>query len=268
MHSKSTPSTPTEHKVIELRESGLSIKKIMEMTGLPERRVKELSKSVEKPKKAPKISTKSATPSTKSIERAFTLASSNNVIRDYEFRSILHEEYGSSWDTSKGSYTSNYNSSTIKWIKSQVQERATEIGTSVVFVMDWIDEKSPRSGFNFLCSAANDLLSRMAEYVTEYMAVHGTRAGDDSESAVLARRKQRYAATQYLLKLTVPGYGPEPLEKLMDRSVRQIGELEGCPDIPISKSVHEKLKTDEKDYFPEPSRQDHFLDYAEAQGWI
>lgn len=268
MVTTATPSSLVEHKVIELRKSGLSIKKIMEMTGLPERRVKELSKSIEKPKKAPKISSKSATPSTKSIERVLTLASRNHGIRDYEFRSILHEEYGSSWDTSKGCYISNYSSTTIKWIKSQVQERATGRATNVIFVMDWVDEKSPRSGFNFLCSAANDLMRRIAEYVTEYMAVHGTRDGDDSEAAVLARRKQRYAATQHLLKLTVPGYGPEPLEKLMDRSVRLIGELEGCPDIPFSKSVHEKLKPDEKDYFPEPSRQDHFLDYVEAQGWI
>lgn len=240
----------------------------MEMTGLPERRVKELSKGVEKPKKAPKVSTKSATPSTKSIERVFMLAIRENGIRDYEFRSILHEEYRSSWDTSKGSYISNYTSATIKRIKSKVQERAAGSSSNAIFVMDWVDEKSPRSGFNFLCSAANDLMSRIAEYVTEYMAVHGTRDGDDSDAAVLARRKQRYAATQHLLKLTMPGYGPEPLEKLMNRSVKLIGELEGCPDLPISETVLEGLKSDEADYYPEPSHKDHFLDYVEAQGWI
>lgn len=259
-----TPTTPEEHKAIELRREGMSLPKIMAATGLPERRVRTLTKDIPKPKKPPKSAACISTPFALSVDRVFLLARRTHGIRDYELRAILHQEYGSTWDTTKGRYQINYSADHIKRIKDKVKQRAIEEDCNAIFVADWIDEGAPRSSLENLVSAASDLRSRADEYITEYISTHGTSQGDDSEQGELARSKQRYSALRFLWKLAVPDYGKEPLEKLLDRSIRSVGDLEGNPDLEFSAHNH----TEKPDFYPEPSGRDHFLDYAEAEGWL
>ncbi|MNN56885.1 hypothetical protein D3C81_1718450 [compost metagenome] len=113
-------------------------------------------------------------------------------------------------------------------------------------------------------SSASDLRSRAEEYVVEYIAIHGTRQEDDSDDAIVARSKQRYATLRLLWKLAVPDYGKEPIQKLLNRSAKLVGELEGNPDVELSGHG----ETEKPNYYPEPTGRDHFLDFVEAQEWI
>ncbi|MOA60974.1 hypothetical protein D3C78_1860030 [compost metagenome] len=79
--------------------------------------------------------------------------------------------------------------------------------------------------------------------------------------------KQRYSVLRLIWKLAVPDYGNEPIERLLERSNTLVSELEGNPDISMTGSSKHK-KTERLDFYPEPSGRDHFLDYAESQGWI
>lgn len=263
-----------EQQVIQLRQEGMSYENIIKATGLPERKVKLITKGVSKPEKAKKVVVKIPTPLAKSVNRVFALASRVQGIRDYELRDIMHEEYGCTWDTEKGKYRSNYNEGTLKRVRAKVRERAVLEDCNVIFVMDWADEEKPTAGRLFLEDAATDLMARIEGYVEQYMECHGSRREESGEEAVLARRKQRYAAENHLLKLAIKGLSKEPLEALLERSVALTNALEGSPDVPLSVSgalaINESGTADTKipGYFPEPSRANPFLDYVESQGWL
>ncbi|GLO20427.1 MULTISPECIES: hypothetical protein [Pseudomonas] len=259
-----TPKTPAEHRVIELRKEGMSIAKIKDETDVAERRIKTLIEDIPKGKKPTKRTVEIITPLSRCIERVFPLASRETGIRDHELRKILHEEYGSTWNTSKGCYDSKFTSDNIKRVKAKVRQRAINEDCNVKFLTDWLDDRAPRSSFDFMISAASDLRRRAEEYIAEYMTIHEARQGDDSDDAVLARTKQRYATLRFLWKLAVPDYGKEPLEKLLNRSIKLVDELEGISD--MEHSGHGKAE--KPDYYPEPSGRNHFLDYIEAQKWI
>lgn len=258
------PSTPAEHRVIELRNEGVSYDKIKDETGVAERRIKALTKGIVKPKKALQKAPKILKPFDKTLERIFPLACRPSGIRDYELRDILHEEYRSKKNPSNGLYESNYTADHIKRIKAKARERATVEGCKVVFVADWIDECAPNSSSSFMISAATDLLSRVDEYVNEYMAIHGTRQGDQSENARLARRKQHYAAKEHLLKLAISGYSPEPVDTLLKRTAKLVSDLEGNPELrPIARSSTDVMKyTQPKDHAASPS-----IDHTDYETW-
>lgn len=268
----SIPATHAEHRVIKLRSEGMTIKRIMAETGVSERRVNALIKDIVKGKKTSKKAPKPSSPLSRAADRVFPLACSKHGIRDHELRSILHEEYGTTWDTSDGTRKSNYTSDTMTRLKAKVRNRAIAEDCNVIFTTDWIDEQAPRLSSNFLISAATDLISRMEEYVTEYMESHGTRREDNDEAAALDRRKQSYAVEQHLLSLAFKNYSPEPVERLLARTASLVGELEGAPDLRSAEEMNRtkpvSAKTDKTKYFPEPSGIDHFLDYAEQQGWL
>lgn len=263
-----------EQQAIQLRREGMSYENIVKATGLPERKVKLITKGVSKPEKAKKAVAKIPTPFAKSVDRAFTLASRAQGIRDYELRDIMHEEYGCTWDTENGEYRNKYNKDTIKRVRAKVRERAVHGDCNVFFVMDWVDEERPTASRKFLEDAASDLMARIDGYVEEFMEHHASRIEDDREEAVLARRKQRYAAEYHLLKLAVKDYGPEPLDVLLERSATLTNSLEGTPDIPLSKSGAQTISGPGNadagfpGYYPEPSRSNPFLDYVESQGWL
>lgn len=269
--STAAATTTAEQTAIELRKSGATYEQIRTATGLTERQVKELVKGVPKPLKARRPASRIKTPFDKSIERVFPLASRKQGIRDYELRSILHQEYGSTWNPLKGRYESSYTSDHVKRVKDKVRKQAAGSGCNAMFLPDWIDEGSPRASSDFLIKAASDLMNRIDEYVTEYMASHGTTQDVDGQEGVLARTKQRYAVRQHLLKLAVKRYGEEPLEKLLERTANLVGELEGNPDIQAGEDAHRRgtgVSTEAIKYHPEPSRQDAFLDFVQAQGWM
>ncbi|HDS1796353.1 hypothetical protein [Pseudomonas putida] len=259
------PSTPAEHRVIELRNEGVSYDKIKDETGVPERRIKALTKGIVKPKKALQKAPKILKPFDKALERIFPLACRPSGIRDYELRDILHEEYRSTKDTFTGNYESNYTVDTIKRIKGKARERATVEGCNVVFVADWIDDCAPSSSSRFMISAATDLLSRIDEYVNEYMAIHATWQGDQSENARLARRKQHYAAKEHLLKLAITGYTPEPVEKLLKRTAKLVRDLENNPEFrSVTRPITEEVKHNQtKDHAESPGNY-----YPEYEAWF
>jgi hypothetical protein len=260
-------NTHQEQQAVALRQEGMSIAKIMQATGLPERKVKDLTKGIAKLPKAKKVVAKIQTPFAKAAERVFMLAKRPHGIRDYELRDILHEEYGSKWDTTTGRYVSSYDKSTIKRVKEKVRIRAAEEDCNVLFVMDWADEEEPTAGREFLEAAANDLMYRIEGHANEYMERHATRWREDSEEADLAQRKQLYAAKRHLLKMAIRGYGKEPLDRLLERSLVLTDLLEGTPDAPMIQSSAED-GGETLEYYPEPKGTNPFLDFVESQGWL
>lgn len=243
-----------EERARELRREGLSISNIVKETGIRERRVKELVKDVP---------VGISTPFDKSVSRVYELARNPQGIKDYELRNILHKEYGCKWDSSKGRYRSSYNTDVIKRIKQKVRQRAVTESSSVIFVMDWVDEQAPTESRHFLEDAALTLMTRLDECIDEFMELHATRQAEDSEEVDLAQRKQGYAARQHLLKL-VSGLGAEPVSKLIRRTTDVTNSLDGTPDLHCP-AVPDG---DRDEYFPEPSRNDPFLDYVESLGWL
>ena len=222
-----------EHQAIALyQDKGMSIANIMKVTGLPERKVKELTKGMTKPpkpKKARKVVTKIPTALVKAVDRVYPLVIRQQGIRDYELHDILHHEYGSTWDTTTARYVSKYDSSTKKRVKEKVRLRAEQ----------------------------------------EFMELHQTRRGEDSELADLARKKQVWAAENHLLKMAIKGFGKEPLALLLERSLTLTDFLEGTPDVPMNYSSSRGDQDDESPpYYPEPKGTNPFLDHVESQGWL
>lgn len=264
-------NTYQELQAVALRQEGMSLPDIIKATGLTERNVRKLVKGIAKPPRAKKIVTKIQTPLAKAVERVFTLAIRPHGIRDYELRDILHQEYGSTWDTTTGRYVSKYNKDTMKRVREKTRQRAAQEDCNVLFVMDWADEEEPTAGREFLEAAAADLMHRIEGYAHQYMELHATRWREDSEEADHAQNKQLYAAKRHLLKLAIRGYGKEPLHMLLERSLALTDALEGTPDAPIvvddaggdGEAVAETLK-----HYPEPTGINPFLDFAESQGWL
>ena len=252
-------------QVITLRQEGMSIANIMTATGLPERKVKDLIKGVSKLPKMKTAVAKIQTPLAKTVDRVYPLAQRPHGIRDYELRDIMHEEYGSKWDTTTGRYVSSYDQNDLKYVKQKVRGRATQDDCNVLFAPDWVDERAPTAGREFLEVAAKDIAARIEEHTNQYMELHATRWREDSEEVDLAQRKQHYAAKRHLLKLAIQGYGMEPLVKLLERSLALTDLIEGTPDAPMA-SVG--ASGEKPDYYPEPADSDPFLDFVESQGWL
>lgn len=249
-----TIDAPTiETQVVQLRRDGLSIAKIVQTTGLPERRVKALIKGVPMG---------ISTPFDKSVSRTYDLACRPQGIKDYELRSILHQEYGCKWDTSEGCYHSNFDADVIKRVKERVRQRASKENSNVIFVMDWVDETAPTGSRLFLEESALNLMCRIDECINQFMELHGARAAEDSEDADLAQRKQAFAARRHILKI-VSGLGPEPVARLLVRTTAVTNSLDGVPDMSCP-----KVPDSQDEYFPEPSHNDPFLEYVESQGWL
>lgn len=254
-------STQQEEQAVALRLEGVSIASIMKATGLPERKVKALTKGIVKVSPI-------NTPLAKTVERVYTLAKRKHGIRDYELRDIMHEEYGSKWDIKNGKYISSYSQNDIKYVKEKVRIRAAQDDCNVLFTPDWVDEGAPTAGREFLETAANDLMTRVHAYKHQYMELHATRWREDSEEADLAQRKQLYAVEQHLFKLAVKGFGNEPLERLLERSLVLTDLMEGTPDSVMASVKGGNSSGEALEYYPEPRGTNPFLDFVESQGWL
>ena len=108
-----------EQRAITLRQEGMSYENIVLETGLTDYKVKKLTNGIQKVKSI-------NTPFDKSVERVYQLAIRLQGIRDYELHDILHQEYGSSWDTTTGRYISKYDDSNKKRVKGKVKQRAAQ----------------------------------------------------------------------------------------------------------------------------------------------
>lgn len=254
-------NTQQEQRAVELRQLGMSYANIVKATGLPERKVKALTKGIVKVSPI-------NTPLAKAVERVYTLAKRPHGIRDYELRDIMHEEYGSKWDTENGKYISSYSQNDIKYVREKVRIRAAQDDCNVLFTPDWIDELAPTAGREFLEAAANDLMTGFHAYKHQYMELHATRWREDSEEADLAQRKQMYAVEQHLFKLAVKGFGNEPLERLLERSLVLTDLMEGTPDAVMASVKGGNSIGEALEYYAEPRGTNPFLDFVESQGWL
>lgn len=254
-------NTHKEQQAIALRQEGMSYKKIELITGLTDYKIKILTKGIQKV-------TPINTPLAKSVERVYPLAKRQHGIREYELRDIMHEEYGSKWDTKNGKYISSYDQNDLNYVKQKIRIRAAQDDCDVLFTPDWIDEGAPTAGREFLEAAAKDIAARIEEHTNQYMDCHSTRWREDSEEVDLAQRKQHYAARRHLLKLAIQGYGMEPLARLLERSLVLTDLLEGTPDTPMTSANGDWHVDEASKYYPEPTRANPFLDYAESQGWL
>ncbi|MNE95137.1 hypothetical protein D3C80_1931860 [compost metagenome] len=64
--------------------------------------------------------------------------------------------------------------------------------------------------------------------------------------------------------MAIKGYGNEPLDKLLERSLVLTDSLEGNQDAPMARIAGNKTLK----HHPEPHGIDPFLDYVESQGWL
>ncbi|MGI1142152.1 hypothetical protein ACRCRC_28710 [Pseudomonas aeruginosa] len=150
-----TAPTP-EELAARLRREGKSYAEIIAATGLSERKVRKLVKYIPK---------QIATSLNKSVSRVYELAIRAQGVKDYELRSILHEEYGCKWNAVEGRYEGSLDSSVIKRVKDKVRERSTSNGTQPTFVMDWVDDQAPTASRLLLEQLALNLMARVDEAV-------------------------------------------------------------------------------------------------------
>lgn len=246
--------SPAELEAIRLySEEGLSIESVRIATGLTVRRTRTLLKDVPRALN---------TPFSKSVSRVYDLAVQPQGIKDHELRSILHEEYGSTWDTQEGAYHAKTTPDTVKQVKEKVRDRARREGQSAIFVIDWVCDSLATESRAFLETAALSLMARVDECVDEFMERFAAHGMEDSEEADLAHRKQAYAARRHLLKIA-SGLHPEPVSALIERTTAVTNALDGTSDLPAPAVPHQEAAGPT----PEPSGSNAFLDYVEARGW-
>ncbi|MFJ2687398.1 hypothetical protein ACIOYV_27090 [Pseudomonas sp. NPDC087342] len=247
---------PRKEKVLALHIAGVSRRKIIEATGETEYYVRQAIKGVPVVEKLP------ASPFERAVGRCYPIAIRRTGIKDYQFRSVMNECYGVEWDAEKGKYKGRCTADQLKRVRERIRERAAAEGLSAIFIMDWIDTDEPVKSSTVITQCASNLQDAIQEAVDEFMKVSGIQHVEEGVDLALARRKQKFAARQYILKLAVKGLSKEPVARLQERTLDQVNQLAGTPDAPAVSVSVVKL------HHPEPKGNDAFLDYCEGQGWL
>ncbi|POG14523.1 hypothetical protein BGP82_08865 [Pseudomonas putida] len=248
-----------ENEVVRLYEvEGLSIDKLKVSTGMRERRIRELVKGrVRASSKAPsKATRKPSTPFAKSVEAVYALAIRPQGVRDYEVRNALHAAYGSTWNTRKGDYESNYDKDKIYRVKKRVREIAEERGEQTLFVMDWVNLQAATESREFLEALATNITDLLYEGVNDYMIAHAATPVAVHDGDDVANSKQYRAAFDHVAKLVIKS-GKEPVEMLLKRTKEHTDHIDGTSDMPAPTIVEFR---DQEPYYPEPIRHDSWLD--------
>ncbi|MHB2246693.1 hypothetical protein ACX64O_07425 [Pseudomonas fitomaticsae] len=247
---------PRKEKVIALHRTGMSRRKIIEATGETEHYVRQAIKGVPVDKKLP------TSPFELAVAQCYPIAIRGTGIKDYQFRAVMNECYGLEWDAEKSKYKGRCTADQLKRVRERIRDRAEAEGQSAIFVMDWINGDNPVESNTVITQCASNLQDAIQEAVDEFMRVSGIQHVEEGVDLTLARRKQRFAARQHILKLAVKGFSMEPVGRLQERALDQVNQLAGTPDVPgVSVSVI-------KLHHPEPKGSDAFLDYCEGQGWL
>lgn len=257
-----TPSTaptildPRKEKVLALHTTGMSRRKIIEATGETEHYVRQAIKGVPVVEKLP------ISPFERAVAQCYPIAIHRTGIKDYQLRAIMNECYGVEWDTEKGKYKARYTVDQLKRVRERIRERATAEGHSAIFVMDWINTIEPVESNAVITQCVLNLQDAIQEAVDEFMQASGVEHVEEGVDLALARKKQEFAARRYILKLAVKGLSKEPVARLQERTLDQVNQLAGTPDVPGVSVPAVKL------YHPEPKWNDAFLDYCEGKGWL
>lgn len=258
-------TTPTtEQRILEMYKQGHGRRTIMQSLDVGESLVRRLTKDVQVEQK-PENS-----PFARAVKKAYPMAIGASGIKDYQLREILFQAYGSQWNTATGVYDGLYTDDHLYRVRKRIREIAEANGKTAAFPMDWFDTTQPAQSNYRIRQCAMDLGSRVQDAVDDYMQSCGVvlvpAEGTPMECEWLAHelefKKQVAAARLHILKLAIPEVGSEPISVLMERAEEQANGLAGTPDDSMPKV--EACK----DYHPEPTGDNAFLDYVEGRGWL
>lgn len=193
-----------KQQAIKLRAEGhsyASILNALSQYGATESWVKRVTKGV---KKAP-------TRIQQAVEQVYRLASRPQGINQTEANNIYFRLFGTVKDEKTGAWTIDLTKSAKSQIRKQVREKATEEGTMVIFVPDWMDRQRPKESALLMNEIAQQLHEAIQSCVDDYIREFP--------------RASRYAVEQELLTLAVPGYGFRSVEAHCRRTWDVVDQL-------------------------------------------
>lgn len=250
-----------ESEVIRLYEvDGLSRAKIVDATGMREWRVRELiqgrTKGSRKPTINPVRARRRDTPHfSKAVEAVYALAIRPEGVREHEFRTALHNIYGSTRDVGKGNYKSNVTKNTRYKVKDRVQELSKQRNERALFVIDWVDLDAATESRTFLEALAGSITDLLYEGINDFMTAHAVTPVAEHDGDDHANQKQYRAAFDHVVKLVVRN-GKEPVATLLERTKTNTDFIDGLSDLPVPKAAYPKSKG----YYPEPTNNSVWLE--------
>lgn len=265
--NQDTIEPTVDERIIELHRQRFTRRKIMSALGVTEHHVRRLTKGVEPDGRHQQPAT---TPFERAVKACYPLAISSRGIKDYQFRDIMFRVYGRQWNTATGVYDGTYTDDHLYRVRKRVRELAKANGETAVFAMDWFNTDDPLASNRKIRECAMTLAERVQDVVDEFMqamgvslaVLEGTPTEFEGEMHERELAKQAAAARLHILKLAISEVGAEPISMLMERAERQANELARVPDESLPKvDLH-------KDYHPEPTGNNAFLDYIEERGWL
>jgi len=262
--NQDTIAPTIDERIVELHRQGVSRRKIEQSLQVTEYHVRRVTSGVKKGQKPPTDSFDRA------VAKVFPLAVSPLGIKDYQFRNIMFECYGSTWNSQEGKHEGRYDKDCASRVRMRVREIAASRGEVAVFLMDWFDARAPVECNRKIRECAVTLALRLQDVVDEYSAACGVELivsegppnQFEGDQYLKELAKQTKAARLHILKLAIPEVRSEPISVLIERAEEQANGLARMPDAVMG-------KVDSYDeYSPEPTRSNPFLDYVEDQGWL
>ncbi|MCF7544908.1 hypothetical protein [Pseudomonas petrae] len=262
-----TNAPTVDEQIIALHRQQVTRRRIMAALGVTEHHVRRLTKGVDVDVSQPQPAT---TPFERAVRACYPLAISSRGIKDYQFRDIMFRAYGRQWNTATGVYDGTYTDDHLYRVRKRVRELAKANGETAVFAMDWFNTGDPLASNRKIRECAMGLAERVQDVVDEFMqamgvslaVLEGTPTEFEGEMHERELAKQAAAARLHILKLAISEVGAEPISVLMERAEQQANGLARLPDESLPKvDVH-------KDYHPEPTGNNAFLDYIEERRWL
>lgn len=237
-------------EVMALHASGMGQRAIAAQTGIGLRKVQELVQTAPKPKGQFE----------QTVDEVFALATREQGIKDHEFREVLHRIYGTTWNGVTGAYEQAYDDNVMTRVRKTVRGKAAEFDCNAIFVPDWVNTKDATASQRALDEIALQVQGYADGLIQEtFVQVHGEEEPD-------ALAKQMFAARRYVIKMALGAIGGEPVQVMHERCEAICGLLDGTPDLPVP--YIPKQPEGALQLIPEPTGNDPFLDYVEAQGWL
>lgn len=265
--NQDTIELTVDEQIIELHRQNIPRRKIMAALDVTEHHVRRLTKGVEVDTSQQQAAT---TPFERAVKACYPLAISPSGLKDYQLRDIMFRVYGRQWNTATGVYDGTYTDDHLYRVRKRVRELAQANGETAVFVMDWFNTDDPVTSNRMIRECAMDLAERVQDAVDAYMqamgvplvTIDGSPTEYEGEAHERELAKQVAAARLHILKLAIPEVGSEPISVLIERAEQQANGLGRVPDESLPKvDAH-------KDYHPEPTGNNAFLDYVEEKRWL
>lgn len=265
--NQDTIAPTIDEQIVELHRQGIPRRKIEQSLQVSEYHVRRVTSGVDKGQKTP------TDPFGRAVVKIYPLAVSPLGIKDFQFRNIMFECYGSTWDPEEEQYEVGYDKHCASRVRMRVREIADSRGEVAVFLLDWFDARAPVECNRKIRECAMTLAQRLQDVVDEYMVACGVELVVDEGSPnqfegdrhLTELARQASAARLHILKLAIPEFNTlksEPVGVLIERAEEQANDLVRMPDAMMSKAGSHY-----EDY-PDPTGNNPFLDYVEDQGWL